>query len=80
MGIASPGQSQITASPVTSQMDMKLPPINRIGINQEGMNTNRYYKKDKLKMARNIARGEVELEMEQDQDSDQGNSPNFAPS
>ena len=57
-------------------MDMKLPPINRIGLNQEGMNTNRFYKKDKLKMARNIARGEVELEMEQDQ----GDSPNFAPS
>ena len=77
MGIGTPGGgSQITSSPVTSQMDMKLPPINRIGLNQEGMNTNRFYKKDKLKMARNIARGEVELEMEQDQ----GDSPNFAPS
>lgn len=77
MGIRTPGAgSQITSSPVTSQIDMKLPPINRIGLNQEGMNTNRFYKKDKLKMARNIARGEVELEMDQDRDD----SPNFAPS
>ena len=51
-------------------MDMKLPPINRIGITQEGMNTNRYYKKDKIKMARNIARGEVELEMSQRENDD----------
>ena len=57
----------MTASPITSQMDMKLPPINRIGITQEGMNTNRYYKKDKIKMARNIARGEMELEMDYDE-------------
>jgi hypothetical protein len=29
---------------------------------QEGMSTNRYYKKDKVKMARNIKRGEMQLE------------------
>ena len=48
---------------------MKLPPINKLGITEEGMNTNRYYKKDKIKMARNIARGEVELEMDKDDGS-----------
>ena len=37
------------------------------------MNTNRYYKKDRIKMARNIARGEMELEMDIDEGS------NFAP-
>jgi hypothetical protein len=52
---------------------MKLPPIHRIGITEEGMNTNRYYKKDRIKMARNIARGEMELEMDIDEGS------NFAP-
>jgi hypothetical protein len=41
---------------------MKLPPINRIDQTEEGLTTNRYYKKDKIKMARNIARGEVEIE------------------
>ena len=70
IGLPSPGASQVTTSPVTSLMDMKLPPINRIGITQEGMNTNRYYKKDKIKMARNIARGEVELEMSQRENND----------
>ena len=41
--------------------NFKLPPINKIELT-EGGNTNRFYKKDKLKMAKMISKGEKLIE------------------
>ena len=43
----------------------KLPPINKVSYGDQG-NTNQYYRKDRAKMARNIAKGEVEIEKSPD--------------